>query len=837
MHKHIALLAAGALALSATGRAGVQLVAGWDFGQFVLPGSSATDPASLAPSASIPANHSESAGFSAVSQRRGGQPASAGVATLSWPGFANTAFDGEIQAAAPGAASANATTAGNGLIGVATFGRLLGNLDSDPQGLALLADAEGTKDLEIRVDLADFGDFNPAANDGLPNLSVAAASDTGATIQWIVDDAVVGTSDVPATSLAGFAAYEVDLPAALYGRSEALIVARVSGRVALDNLQINGVPTTNPVFTLQPQSQVVALGGTASFTVETDFGDPISYRWQFEETDLVDGGNISGATTPTLTVTGVTEDDVGRYRVIVTFAAFELTSNFARLDLPAAPAFDVQPSASPSATRFLGQSVTLSATVSGLPVPALEWRKDGEPVTNGGRISGADTASLTINDLGFDDAGAYTLVAVNSVDVAESDPVNLVVQQPLVIQTPPVSQTVAPGSNVTFSVTALGQGDLGYQWFKGTQEIEGAIAATLQLTDVGPDDAGFYSVRVTDANGDLASSAARLIVGFNVPVNARVTQTFVPGVGLVLTANVAPPAGGSYQWLRSGKIIPGATGETLVIPGATIADSGTYSVRLLRENGRTASTRVIARVLVTPAATYDAIIRAEGGAEPIGRVQFVINKLGRFTGQLRYEDGRSYALRGALGFDDNGYEAGFDGTINRGRTVSALAYRVELDAQAKELVFTLRDGETTLGSAAGELRIGTKVLPAWSGAYALALAPLPTELENQPEATATLKATVARRGGTMRVTGRLADNTRITSAAPASVDGVYAHWLALYSRKGHVGGELRLVEADGAYSADLESSGPWVWVRPVNPRSKVFPGGVDLLLSPELTRP
>ncbi len=834
MQKHIALLAAGALALTAAtgGHASVQLVAGWDFGQFVLPGSSATDPSTLAPASSIPANHSESAGFSAVSQRRGGQPASAGVGTISWPGFANTAFNGEIQAAAPGAVAANATMPGTDLIGVATFGRRLGNLDSDPQGLALLAAASGTKDLEIRVNLTDFADFNPAANGNLPNLSVAAASDTGATIQWIVGGAVVGTSEVPATSLAGFSAYEVDLPAAIYGQAEALIVARVSGRVAIDNLQINGVPTTNPVFTLQPQSQIVDLGGNVQFTVETDFGDPISYRWQFEGADLVDGGNISGATTPTLTVTGVTAGNVGAYRVIVTFAAFELTSNVARLDLPAAPVFDVQPAASPSALRFVGDSVTISATVSGLPAPDLQWRRNGEALVNGGRVSGANTASLTINNLGFADAGSYTLVAVNQVGDLESAPVELVVQQPLLVTTAPASQVLAPGATASFSVSALGEGTLSFQWLRGTQEIEGATDATLTLENIGPTDAGLYAVRVTDDNGSVVSPAARLVVGFFAEARPSITQRFVPGVGIVLTATVTPPAGGSYQWLRAGRPIAGATDQVLVIDGATLADSGLYAVRLLNSNGRTVSTRPVARLLITPAAIYDAIVRAEGGSEPIGRLRVTIANNGQATGQLRYEDGRVYAFRGRFGFESNGYEAVLNGEIRRGAVASPLVYRIELDAQARQLVFVLGSGEATLGTASGELRLASTVQPAWSGAYTLALVPLPTDLVDQPTQTATLNATIARRGGAMRIAGRLADNTPVTASVPSSVDGVYSHWVRLYSNRGYLGGELRLGEG---FSADLESSGPWVWVRPANARSKVFPGGVDLLLAPTLS--
>jgi hypothetical protein len=43
-----------------------------------------------------------------------------------------------------------------------------------------------------------------------------------------------------------------------------------------------------------------------------------SYQWQLNNVNLVNGGSISGATTKTLTVSGVSPSDVGHYRVLVT---------------------------------------------------------------------------------------------------------------------------------------------------------------------------------------------------------------------------------------------------------------------------------------------------------------------------------------------------------------------------------------------------------------------------------------------------------------------------------------------------------------------------------------
>ncbi|WP_438481312.1 DNA/RNA non-specific endonuclease [Oleiharenicola lentus] len=88
-----------------------------------------------------------------------------------------------------------------------------------------------------------------------------------------------------------------------------------------------------------------------------------------------------------------------------------------------------------------------------------------------------------------------------------------------IIDTQPVAQTVAAGSNVMFAVVASGPGTLRYQWRKGTTPITGNPSATtslLSLTNVQAADAGNYNVVVTNAGGSVTSSdvALTLQAGF-----------------------------------------------------------------------------------------------------------------------------------------------------------------------------------------------------------------------------------------------------------------------------------------------------------------------------------
>ncbi|MCB1125535.1 MAG: DUF4623 domain-containing protein [Verrucomicrobiae bacterium] len=84
--------------------------------------------------------------------------------------------------------------------------------------------------------------------------------------------------------------------------------------------------------------------------------------------------------------------------------------------------------------------------------------------------------------------------------------------EPPAISTGPADTEVLEGGNVSFSVAATGTLPLSYQWLFGETEIEGATEATLTLTAVTPDQAGEYSVRVTNEADAIVSDPATLTV-------------------------------------------------------------------------------------------------------------------------------------------------------------------------------------------------------------------------------------------------------------------------------------------------------------------------------------
>ena len=83
------------------------------------------------------------------------------------------------------------------------------------------------------------------------------------------------------------------------------------------------------------------------------------------------------------------------------------------------------------------------------------------------------------------------------------------------IQTQPAPQTVNRGAAVTFTVGTTGTQ---FQWQKDGVDIPGATAAAYSIPSVQPQHIGYYTCRVTDANGTVTSQQAALNIP-GVPFN------------------------------------------------------------------------------------------------------------------------------------------------------------------------------------------------------------------------------------------------------------------------------------------------------------------------------
>jgi uncharacterized repeat protein (TIGR03803 family) len=160
------------------------------------------------------------------------------------------------------------------------------------------------------------------------------------------------------------------------------------------------------------------------------------------------------------------------------------------------------------------------------------WQDNGSYVTNltdGGKISGAATSTLTVSNVAAANTGAYFVIISNAAGTITSAQAFLtIVPWRPVITTQPADQTVLPGASASFGIYAVGTHPFSYQWHQnGTNLIDGITvsgSASNQVTlkNVIPANAGTYTVVVSNSLGTALSAGARL----------NVTPVTAPGVGL-----------------------------------------------------------------------------------------------------------------------------------------------------------------------------------------------------------------------------------------------------------------------------------------------------------------
>ncbi|MEX1245459.1 MAG: PQQ-dependent sugar dehydrogenase [Thermoanaerobaculia bacterium] len=178
----------------------------------------------------------------------------------------------------------------------------------------------------------------------------------------------IDTTNLAVTDFATGISSPVDLHVDFVGNLYYL--ARGSGRV----YKVVYTASAAPVITENPESQTVAVGSTATFTVGASGQAPLAYQWQ------KDSANIAGATSPSYTTpTLVLGDNGNQYRCIVSNSSGSATSAQAVLTVLNDQAPIATISNPPSGTTYAaGNTINYSGSGTDpedgtLPSSALTW--------------------------------------------------------------------------------------------------------------------------------------------------------------------------------------------------------------------------------------------------------------------------------------------------------------------------------------------------------------------------------------------------------------------------------------------------------------------------------
>lgn len=355
------------------------------------------------------------------------------------------------------------------------------------------------------------------------------------------------------------------------------------GPVTTNTLQLTPTPTIagTPIYLGSPLS-VVAGTWDANVT--------LSYRW------YLNGSPITNATATTLSLNSISYVGQSIYVVVtgtktgvpaVTRQSQPVTILGAKQTLTPTPVL--------SGGVQVGNIISANiGTWDASTVKTNRWLRDGVA------ISGATGTTYT---LGADDVGKIVSFEVTSTKTGFQNEVKTaalsgaVPSPQLVAVTPQISGTAVLGSALTAVPGNWGTGvTFSYQWLRNGSAISGASGLTYVLVT---DDIGTkISVRVTGSKSLYPSASATSAETATVTSNA-LTNTPNPTiagrakVGFSLTVSTGTWDSGTsftYQWLRNGSPISGATGTSYALVAADQGAKITVAI-----TGRTASSLPVTR--------------------------------------------------------------------------------------------------------------------------------------------------------------------------------------------------------------------------------------------------
>jgi hypothetical protein len=250
-----------------------------------------------------------------------------------------------------------------------------------------------------------------------------------------------------------------------------------------------------------------------------------------------------------------------------------------------------------SLTLPYGEDATFTLTAVSVAPMTYAWTKDGQPISDGPKYQGTQTASLSVLNVENADEGGYRCRVTSNSSFTDSVFASLAVNDPGIL-TQPVGQVVAPGSTATITVVAIGSGVITYQWyFEGSPvanggRISGADTDTLVITDAQEeiDEGSYYVVVAGSSDPAIQSDVVSLTVGNPIIVSNPLALSLPQGQGAQFEVEAVGVAPLFYRWRKDGVNLvdggrfSGVTTPTLNIANVQFADEGDYSCRVLGQN-------------------------------------------------------------------------------------------------------------------------------------------------------------------------------------------------------------------------------------------------------------
>ena len=357
-------------------------------------------------------------------------------------------------------------------------------------------------DAVLSVNITPVISSNPSGQgicSGLPvSLTVSASGTDPISYQWkkngnVIDGATASNYQLATINTSDAGSYFC-------------AVSNICGNISSSNV----VLTVDASITIntQPVIQTKCQGQSAVFSVAAVGGD-LSYHWRKGISYINDGGNISGSAANKLTLANLSKSDTAGYSCNISNACGDIFSANAKLIVnDTSLVIAKQPV---TVSQCQGTKATLTVTMSENNIFKYQWLKSNK------NILIATKNVYSVDSLTKIDEDFYYCKISNGCKNINSDTVFILVNQPPIVNSSPITVQKQTGESVKFLISPTGTPPFSYLWKKDNVVILNATKNTYSIPAVQESDAGFYSCYISNICGNKAAGIATLVVKRIIP--------------------------------------------------------------------------------------------------------------------------------------------------------------------------------------------------------------------------------------------------------------------------------------------------------------------------------
>ncbi|MFA8432996.1 MAG: gliding motility-associated C-terminal domain-containing protein [Marinifilaceae bacterium] len=421
-----------------------------------------------------------------------------------------------------------------------------GTCDSDTESAQLTVN-------DLTKITAGFNGLSACENDDV-TLSVTAEGDNN-TYKWYKDKILISTK-------AGFTLNNVTTVNAGLYKCEVVGVCGsddLTGRLDVDK---------NTRITKPLDDEWRCVGNGVTFTVETE-GANRSYTW-------TKGGVDQGNNSSIFTIPSLKEGDIGSHKVECLVKGTCGADQVSSADLTVYPTTVITDGLD-DIDVCVGGKLTYSVKVKAKD-PVFEWWHGTEKLKE-------TTNSLTIENVGVDDAGRYKCIVTGRCDHDESTAF-VSVRENVSKTTGLIDETICEGADKTLRVDFSGT-DLQYEWKKDGVK-KGSNQNTLQITDIPlGSDGSNYTCRVYSPYGCGDETESMILsVDPKTTINTPPADQVVCEDGKAIFSVDALGKGPfTYKWYEGMNLLSGETNDKLEVTPVRITDDGNTYRAIVKGSG------------------------------------------------------------------------------------------------------------------------------------------------------------------------------------------------------------------------------------------------------------